>query len=198
MGATVRIKNVETGFERTLVTDENGRSFIELATLTAGVQIAQSGGRGSSTGFGTKLFVNGSRYMANLFTLDGTQVNDQFNQAGSASGNIMGVEAVREFQVLTDAFSAEYGRHTGAVINAVTKTGSNQFHGSVFEFIRNDNLDARNFFDRGGTPEFKRNQFGASAAADNVYDLQPRYRNYRHIRTGRLRRDVHQSQVPRL
>lgn len=160
----------------------NGRSFIELATMTPGVQIAQTGGRGSSTGFGVKLSVNGSRYTANLFTIDGTQINDQFNQAGSASGNVMGVEAIREFQVLTNSFSAEYGRHTGAVINAATKMGSNQLHGSVFEFLRNDNLDARNFFDPGKKPEFKRNQFGASLGGPIIRDKTFFFGNYEGLR----------------
>ena len=143
----------------------NGRSFIELANLTPGVQLTDQGGRGTSTGFGQKISVHGSRYTQNLFTLDGTMMNDQFNQAGSASGNMLGVEAVREFQVLTNSFSAEYGRHTGAVVNAATKTGTNLFHGSVFEFHRNEALDAnrweakQNNLDK---PDFARNQFGLS------------------------------------
>jgi len=107
----------------------NGRSFVELATLTPGVQLTQSGGQSTSTGFGAKLSVNGSRYTANLFTLDGTNLNDQYSQAGSASGNVLGVEAVREFQVLTNSFSAEYGHHTGGIVNAATKSGTNDLHG---------------------------------------------------------------------
>jgi hypothetical protein len=143
----------------------NGRSFIELANLTPGVQLTDNGGRSTSTGFGAKLSVNGSRYTANLFTIDGTALNDQFNQAGSASGNVLGVEAIGEFQVLTNSFSAEFGRHTGAVINAVTKSGTNSFRGSLFEFHRGDNLNARGYFDPvdRGKPDFKRNQFGFSA-----------------------------------
>ena len=134
--------------------------------LTPGVQLTTQGGRSTSTGFGQKISVNGSRYTQNLFTLDGTMMNDQFNQAGSASGNMLGVEAVREFQVLTNSFSAEYGRHTGAVVNAATKTGTNAFRGSVFEFHRNEALDAnrweaeRNNLSK---PDFTRNQFGFSA-----------------------------------
>jgi hypothetical protein len=159
-----------TGSTGTLISEEqitglplNGRSFIELATLTPGVQLTQVGGRTTSTGFGVKLSVNGARYTQNLFTLDGTMLNDQFNQAGSASGNVLGVEAIREFRVLTNSFSAEYGRHTGGVINAATKSGTNAFHGSAFEFHRNDALDSRNFFDLpGNDPDFTRNQFGFS------------------------------------
>ena len=139
----------------------NGRSFVELANLTPGVQLTQTGGQSTSTGLGAKLSVNGSRYTANLFTLDGTSLNDQFSQAGSASGNVLGVEAVREFQVLTNSFSAEYGHHTGGIINAATKAGTNSLHGSVFEFHRDDSLDAKNYFDT-RKPPFARNQFGYS------------------------------------
>ncbi len=139
----------------------NGRSFVELANLTPGVQLTQSGGQSTSTGFGAKLSVNGSRYTANLFTLDGTSLNDQYSQAGSASGNVLGVEAVREFQVLTNSFSAEYGHHTGGIINAATKSGTNSLHGSVFEFHRDDALDARNYFDT-AKPPFQRDQLGYS------------------------------------
>ncbi|HEY3121388.1 MAG TPA: carboxypeptidase-like regulatory domain-containing protein, partial [Vicinamibacteria bacterium] len=95
--ATIDTTSGSTG---TLISEEqitglplNGRSFIELATLTPGVQLTQVGGRTTSTGFGVKLSVNGARYTQNLFTLDGTMLNDQFNQAGSASGNVLGVEA---------------------------------------------------------------------------------------------------------
>jgi len=139
----------------------NGRSFVELANLTPGVQLTQTGGQSTSTGLGAKLSVNGSRYTSNLFTLDGTNLNDQFSQAGSASGNVLGVEAVREFQVLTNSFSAEYGHHTGGIINAATKSGTNSLHGSVFEFHRDDAIDAKNYFDQ-EKPPFARNQFGYS------------------------------------
>lgn len=88
----------------------NGRSYIELATLTPGAILSATGGQGAGTGFGAKLSVNGSRYQQNLFTIDGTTMNDQYNQAGGVSGNVLGVEAIREFQVLTNSFSAEYGR----------------------------------------------------------------------------------------
>jgi len=162
----------------------NGRSFIELAAMVPGVQIAQAGARSASVGYGIKLSVNGARYTANLFTIDGTQINDEFNQAGSASGNVLGVEAIREFQVLTNSFSAEYGRHTGAVINAATKAGTNELHGSVFEFLRNDNLDARNFFDAEKKPEFKRNQFGAALGGPIVRDKTFFFGNYEGLREG--------------
>ena len=168
--SNVSAVDTTTASTGTLITTEqiaglplNGRSYLELATLTPGVQLTDTGGRSTSNGFGAKLSVHGSRYTANLFTLDGTMLNDQFNQAGSASGNVLGVEAVQEFRVLTNSFSAEYGRHTGAVINAATKSGTNALRGSVFEFHRNDALDAPNFFDDpDDVPDFIRNQYGFS------------------------------------
>jgi len=147
----------------------NGRSFVELANLTPGVQLTQTGGQSTSTGFGMKLSVNGARYTSNLFTLDGTNMNDEYSQAGSASGNVLGVEAIREFQVLTNSFSAEYGNHTGGIINAATKAGTNTIHGSLFEFHRGDSFDAKNYFDV-EKPPFQRNQFGYSIGGPIQHD----------------------------
>jgi Carboxypeptidase regulatory-like domain/TonB-dependent Receptor Plug Domain/TonB dependent receptor len=155
----------------------NGRSFVELANLTPGVQLTQSGGQSTSTGFGAKLSVNGSRYTANLFTLDGTNLNDEYSQAGSASGNVLGVEAVREFQVLTNSFSAEYGHHTGGIINAATKSGTNALHGSLFEFHRDDSLDSKNYFDA-QKPPFERNQFGFSVGGPIIRNKTFFFANY--------------------
>src|SRR5262249_28182715 len=81
---------------------------------------------------------------------------------GSAAGVSLGIDALREFEILTNNFPARYGRKSGGVINAVTKSGTNQFHGTAFEFLRNSHLDARNFFDRASIPPFKRNQFGGA------------------------------------
>lgn len=159
----------------------NGRSYIELATLTPGVQLTTAGGRSTSTGFGQKISVNGARYTQNLFTLDGTMMNDQFNQAGSATGNMLGVEAIREFQVLTNSFSAEYGRHTGAVVNAATKSGTNNFRGSLFEFHRNEALDANRWEAEENDlpkPDFKRNQFGFSIGGPILRDRTFFFANY--------------------
>ena len=147
----------------------NGRSFVELANLTPGVQLTQTGGQSTSTGFGMKLSVNGARYTSNLFTLDGTNLNDEYSQAGSASGNVLAVEAIREFQVLTNSFSADYGNHTGGIINAATKAGTNTIHGSLFEFHRNDALDAKNYFDA-EKPPFRRHQFGYSVGGPLLRD----------------------------
>lgn len=163
----------------------NGRSYIELATLTPGVQLTTAGGRSTSTGFGQKISVNGARYTQNLFTLDGTMMNDQFNQAGSATGNMLGVEAIREFQVLTNSFSAEYGRHTGAVVNAATKSGTNTFHGSLFEFHRNEALDANRWEAEQNDlskPDFARNQFGFSAGGPILRERTFFFVNYEGLR----------------
>ena len=155
----------------------NGRSYVELTTLTPGVLIDQTGNQSTSNGFGVKLAVNGARYTSNLFTLDGTSMNDEYNQAGSASGNLLGVEAIREFQVLTNSFSAEFGHHTGGIVNAATKSGANTFQGSAFEFHRDSALDAKNFFDV-AAPEFKRNQFGGALGGPIQHDQTFFFVNY--------------------
>jgi hypothetical protein len=147
----------------------NARSFLELVPLQTGAVFQEAGsadGRLVTKGFAKKLSVVGTRAASNSFLLDGADVNDASNTGGSSAGGSMaGVEAVAEFRVVTNAYDSEYGKHTGAVVSAVTKSGTNDVHGSVFEFLRNDNFDARNFFDReqsGGKPEFRRNQFGFS------------------------------------
>ena len=166
----------------------NGRSYVELTSLTPGVLINQTGNQSTSNGFGVKLAVNGARYTSNLFTLDGTSMNDEYNQAGSASGNLLGVESIREFQVLTNSFSAEYGHHTGGIVNAATKSGANTFQGSAFEFHRDSALDARNYFDA-AKPPFQRNQFGAAVGGPIVKDQTFFFANYEalHERLGSTR-----------
>jgi hypothetical protein len=139
----------------------NGRSFTELATIQMGVAKMNLGASNSASGFGAKISVSGGRPSANSFLLDGNYVNDTLNNTpGGATGLFLGVETLREFTVLTNTYSAEYGQSMGGIINAVTKSGTNQVHGSAFFFHRNDNLDARNFFDPGDNPEFRRHQYG--------------------------------------
>ena len=141
----------------------NGRSYDQLALLQPGV-IALGGGQNAGFQYGTgkRFSVAGGRSDSNSFLLDGTDINDQANSTpGGAAGTNLGVDAIREFKILTNSFSAEYGRAAGAIITAVTRSGTNILHGSVFEYIRNNHLDARNFFDTGSSPPpFKRNQFG--------------------------------------
>src|SRR3989441_339931 len=144
----------------------NGRDWTQLATLQAGVTGVQTGsaqgGGNSERGFGAALSISGARPDQNSYRLDGVSINDYSNGApGSVLGDNLGVDAVEQFSVLGSNYPAEYGRTTGGVINAVTRSGTNAFHGSVYEFLRNSALDARNFFDA-GIPPFKRNQFGGS------------------------------------
>ena len=160
----------------------NGRSFIELATLRTGTSFAEYGAQSESQGFGKKISISGSRFTSNVFLLDGTVMNDSFNSAGSAAGGtVTGVETVREFKVVTNAYSAEYGQHTGGVVNAVTKSGTNALHGSVYEFHRNDALDAPNFFDV-EQPDFVRNQFGVAAGGPIAKNRTFFFANYEGLR----------------
>ena len=138
----------------------NSRSFEQLALLQPGVVIYTQATRDLQYGSGVKFSVSGSRAYSNLFLLDGTDINDQADfTPGSAIGIVLGVETLREFSVLTNTYSAEYGRKSGGIINAVTKSGTNELHGNAFYFHRNDNFDARNFFnpEPRPKPEFKRN-----------------------------------------
>jgi len=143
----------------------NGRSFQQLALLQPGVNAALAAGNDTVGGRTPKISINGARPEQNNFLLDGTDINNVYNKTpGSVAGVLLGVEAVLEFQVLTNAYSAEFGRSAGGVINAVTRSGTNAFHGSAFEFHRNSRLDARNYFDPASKPkpDFTRHQFGAT------------------------------------
>jgi len=145
----------------------NGRDWAQLATLQAGVTGVQtgsaSGGGNTERGFGAPISISGARPDQNSYRLDGISINDYSNGApGSVLGDNLGIDAVEQVSVLGSNYPAEYGRTSGGVINAVTRSGTKAFHGDVYEFFRNSALDARNFFD-GRIPPFKRNQFGASA-----------------------------------
>src|SRR3989441_5917499 len=142
----------------------NGRSFQQLALLQTGVTPALAAGNDVVGGRTPKISINGARPEQNSFLLDGTDINNVYNKTpGSSAGVLLGVEAVLEFQVLTNAYSAEFGRSAGGVINAVTRSGTNAVHGSGFEFYRNSALDAKNYFDPQDKPipDFYRHQFGA-------------------------------------
>src|SRR6266478_3737531 len=149
----------------------NGRSWTDLAALQPGVSTIQTqpsfaaGTDRGNRGFGQQLTISGARPQQNNYRLDGVSLNDYANGApGSVLGGSLGVDAIQEFSVLTSNYSAEYGKTSGGVVNAITRSGTNQFHGSAYEFIRNNKLDARNFFDDPtlSTPPFKRNQFGGA------------------------------------
>src|SRR5260370_30905410 len=140
----------------------NGRDFAQLAVLTPGV--APSRRSSDSGGAGTKLVIGGNRPSQISFLLDGSDINDSSNNTpGSVAAVLLGVDTLPEFRVLTNAYSAAYGRSNGGVVTAVTRAGTNHFHGSVFEFVRNSAFHAKNFFDAltAPIPPFKRNQFGA-------------------------------------
>ena len=151
----------------------NGRSWTDLAALQPGVSAIQTqtdfavGGDRGNRGFGNQITVAGDRPEQNNYRLDGVSINDFNNAApGSVLGGDLGVDAIQEFSVITSNVSAEYGRTSGGVINAITRSGTNQFHGSAYEFLRNDALDAANFFENSGgikKASFRQNQFGVSA-----------------------------------
>ena len=142
----------------------NGRNYTDLALLQPSVVAYPHRDGGSVVAHGLGMSVNGQDPRSNVYLLDGTLLNDMTNgPAGSAAGTALGMETVQEFRVETNAYSAEFGRMSGGQINVLTKAGGNQFRGSVYEFHRNDALDAKNYFDVAGKPPFTRNQFGGAA-----------------------------------
>ena len=167
----------------------NGRSWTDLANLQPGVspmltQFSAGGGtdRGER-GFGNQLSISGGKPVQNNYRLDGVSLNDYANGApGSVLGAALGVDAIQEFSVITSNYSTEYGRTSGGVVNAITRSGTNQFHGDAYEFLRNSALDARNFFDPQTIPPFKRNQFGASAGGPIKKDRTFIFGDYEGIR----------------
>ena len=147
----------------------NGRDWVQLATLQPGV-VAGVGQPSASSysnsraarGNGLAMSISGNRPTGNVFLVDGLVVNDYANASPGSGLNVnLGVEAVREFRVFTDEYTAEYGRSTGGVVTAVFKSGTNNLHGNVYEFLRNSAFDARNFYDT-TAPQLQRNQFGGS------------------------------------
>ena len=142
----------------------NGRSYIDLLGLQAGVVPISSGAISGTNVSGSlapgNLSVNGQRETSNAFMVNGADVSEARSMGASVIPNL---DSVAEFRLITNSFDAEYGRFSGAVMNAVTKGGTNGFHGTAFEFLRNDKMDARNFFDPTHKGILKRNQFGYSA-----------------------------------
>jgi hypothetical protein len=148
----------------------NGRSFDLLLPLNPGIvnfTVEKTGGTGvSNSSTANNFSVSGNRPQQNLFLLNGVEFTgaaENNMQPGGASGQLLGVDAVQEFNVLRDTYSASYGKRPGGQVEIVTQSGANQWHGSAFEFLRNNIFDAPNFFDQGSAPPFRRNQFGASA-----------------------------------
>src|ERR1700674_89953 len=168
----------------------NGRDWTQLATLQPGVTAlraqAQTGSNGSNRGnrgFGNQLSDSGHRPYENTYRVDGININDYSNGApGSVLGVALGVDAIQEFNVVTTNYSAEYGRTSGAVINSVSKSGTNDFHGSAYFFDRDKIFDARNFFDPPVIPPFRRIQFGASGGDAIIKDKTFFFADYEGIR----------------
>ena len=167
----------------------NGRSYDQLITLNPGVvnyTSQRAGGIGTSNSVVGNMFsASGRRPQENLYLLDGveftgaSEINDT---PGGASGQLLGVDAVREFSVVKDTYGAEYGKRPGAQVNIVTASGTNELHGSAYEFLRNSALDARNFFDHGNIPEFRRNVFGGSLGGPVRKDKTFLFGNYEGFR----------------
>jgi len=162
------------------------RSYTALIPLELGV-IAYPPGSGVSFEFsaGQRFSADGGRGYTNSFLLDGTDINDHANGTpGNASGRNPGIESVREFTVLTGAYKAEYGRASGAIVSAVTRSGSNQLHGSAYGFHLNSALSARNFFDFGDPQPFRSTQFGGTLGGPIRKDHTFLFGNYEGWRQG--------------
>lgn len=169
----------------------NGRSWTDLATLQPGVNSIEnqpsfaSGSDRGNRGFGAQASISGARPQQNNYRLDGVSINDYSNGApGSVLGGNLGVDAIQEFSVLTSNYSAEYGKTSGGVINAITRSGTNQFHGSAYEFLRNSALDAKNYFDSktAAIPPFRQNQFGVSGGGPIIKNHTFIFADYEGIR----------------
>jgi len=167
----------------------NGRDWTQAATLQAGVSSVKTqpdagntnSGRGQR-GFGAQISVSGVRPQQNNYILNGISINDYANSApGSVLGLDLGADAVEQFSVVTSNYPAAYGRSSGGIVNAVTRSGSNLFHGSVYEFLRNSALDAKNYFD-GPKPPFKRNQFGGALGGPIIKNRTFFFVNYEGLR----------------
>jgi hypothetical protein len=149
----------------------NGRNYTDLALLQPGVLAFPHRDGGSVVAHGLGISVNGQDPRSNVYLLDGTLQNDFTNgPAGSAAGTALGMESVREFRVEANAYTAEFGRNSGGQINVLTKSGTNRFDGSLYEYHRNEALDARNYFDALDKPDFQRNQFGGSLGGPIQHD----------------------------
>lgn len=160
----------------------NGRNYTQLITLAPGIQSSKPSAPGFY-GTGEDYSVSGARPEGQAFLLDNTNVQDFWNHGpGSAVlGTTLGVEAIAEFSIQTNTYSAQFGG-SGSVINAVTKSGTNEFHGTLFEFLRNSALDARAFYDGSQIPAFRRNQFGGSLGGPIKKDKAFFFFNYEGLR----------------
>lgn len=170
----------------------NGRDWTSLTLLEPGVAQVRTqkalgiGNDRANRGLGVDITIGGNRPQGNNYRLDGVSINDQTSGApGSIQGSVLGVDAVQEFSVVTSNAPADYGKTSGGVINAASRSGTNTFHGTAYEFLRNDKFDARNFF--GHTPNstkppLRRNQFGGSAGGPIIKDHTFFFADYEGVR----------------
>ena len=169
----------------------NGRDWTTLAALQPGVSTVSTQNatnldvlRGNR-GYGAMMTISGSRPEQSSYWLDGINVNDYSGGGpGSVLGVSLGVDAIEEFSVITSNTAAEYGRTSGGAIVAVTRDGTNQVHGSAYEFLRNSALDARNYFDGPSLPPFRRNDFGGSIGGPIRRNKDFFFSNYEGVRQG--------------
>lgn len=173
----------------------NGRDLFEVSVLEPGATTPRAARSSLAQGIGGQISVNGSRPNQNAYQLDGVYVNDATSSMpSSASGNMLGIETVREIHLVTNPFSAEIGRTSGGLFTAVSRSGGNDFHGSLYEYFRNDALDAKNYFDSPSEsiPPLRRNQFGGLLTGPIVENKLFFVVNYEGIRErrGRTERPV--------
>src|SRR6202162_438972 len=161
----------------------HGRNFAQLALLSPGTSPSEPGARDEG-GYGFSS--NGARSLQNNFLLDGVDNNSNLPDLLNETNFVIQppVEALQEFKVQTNAYSAEFGRGNGAIINATIKSGTNQFHGSAYEFLRNEKLDAKNFFDDSNSPiaPYKQNQFGFTIGGPIVHNRTFFFADYEGLR----------------
>ena len=170
----------------------NGRDWTSLSILEPNVhtvdnQLSISAGDNSRSnrGVGTQISIGGTRPQQNNYRLDGVTTNDYSGAGpGGALGGTLGVDAIQEFTVVTSNATSDYGRTSGGVVSAVTREGTNKFHGTAYEFIRNSAFDAKNYFSTGPAP-FKRNQFGGTIGGPIHKDKAFFFFNYEGLRQGR-------------
>ena len=154
--------------DRAVTLPLNGRNYAQLALLGEGVVPSEPGSRvETSYGFSS----NGARALQNNYLLDGVDNNSNLGDVLTGQAYVIqpSVDAIEEFKVQTNAYSAEFGRGNGAILNAIIKSGTNSFHGDVYEFFRNDALDGRNAFDSSRQP-YHQNQFGATLGGPIIKD----------------------------
>ncbi len=164
----------------------NGRSFDDLVTLNPGaINYSALKSAQTSTSNGNTFTVAGRRTYENLFLLNGIEYTGSSQLAitpGGVSGDLLGIDAIREFNVLTDTYSAAYGKRAGAQVSVVTQSGTNLLHGTIFEFLRNNVLDATNYFANGHSTPFKQNQFGGALGGPLRKDKWFLFGNYEGFR----------------